>query len=442
MRRILFLLFFVSQISYAQEYYWGAGELPNQQFPTPTALSEALRDFASSVYGMPGRSNFRVTSVTLTSTTKVTIQISYDYLSGSTQGTSTLGYSGYRYGTTCPPDTTYNSQTGACESDDPCGDKLGDEFNFSISGVGSTDYMFITSDGSFSAPSQRGCFDGCSASTVDQSCQTSSLGPWRCGGTAVFDGGNCGEGTESPETPAVTESAELEKPASELTTENQPCNYITQPDGSQTCTSRSVEDHKGQICGTFNGEVICPEIQPEFDSTQIDTTVTTEDNGDGTTTVTKTDVATVTNCTGTSCNTSTTTNTTINNGGSISGTCTGALCPTAGNPDGNGDGCGDGDGGVIGQPGLGEFGEEVGEFSDSVDAFMNRVSDAPVMSALDSIGGSAPAGNCSIGATSVWFFEFDAGPIFCDMAPGVLSPLYPLFLAIWAFAAVRILFSA
>lgn len=436
MRRILFLLFFVSQISYAQEYYWGAGELPNQQFPTPTALSEALRDWASSVYGMPGRSNFRVTSVTLTSPTKVTIQISYDY-SSSTQGTSTLGYSGYRYGTTCPPDTTYNSQTGACESDDPCGDKLGDEFNFSISGVGSTDYMFISESGQFSAPSQTGCFNGCSASTVDQSCEVRSLGPWRCGGVAVYTGAECGQGGIT-----IENSDTLDKPVSELTTDSEPCNYITGPGGEQTCTSVQTEELRGQTCGTFNGETICPEIQPELESTQIDTTVTTEDNGDGTTTTTKVDTATVTSCTGASCNTTTTTNTTVNNNGNITSSCTGPRCATGSNPDGNGDGFGDGDGGVIGQPGLGEFGEEVGEFSDSVDAFMNRVSDAPVMSALDSIGGSAPAGNCSIGATSVWFFEFDAGPIFCDMAPGVLSPLYPLFLAIWAFAAVRILFSA
>jgi len=347
----------------------------------------------------------------------------------------------YLRGDECEPGSTYNPETYQCESGNSCSDKTGDSFNFSISGVGSTDYMFITSDGSFSAPSQRGCFDGCSASTVDQSCQTSSLGPWRCGGTAVFDGGNCGEGTESPETPSVTESAELEKPAAELTTENQPCNYITQPDGSQTCTSLSVEDRKGQICGTFNGQVICPQIQPEYDSTQIDTTVTTQDNGDGTTTTTKTDVATVTNCTRTSCNTSTTTNTTINNGGSISGTCTGAQCPTAGNPDGNGDGLGDCVGSCEGSTGPLSL-EGMGEgtsFADTLDGYYDRISGSPIASAVTGI--SMPSnGSCSFPTASTYLFEVDLNFI-CQNADW-LDPLRYVFLAIWAFAAVRVLMSA
>lgn len=345
-----------------------------------------------------------------------------------------------RYGDSCPADTEYNPTSGGCEATG-CAALVGQSTPFSLSGVGTTDYMYITPDRKFSAPAQHACINGCSVSTVDQSCQTSSLGPWRCGGTAVYDGGKCGEGTESPDTPTVTESAELEKPASELTTQNQPCNYITQPDGSQTCTSLTVEDHKGQTCGTFNGQVICPEIQPEYDSTQIDTTVTTEDNGDGTTTTTKTDVATVTNCTGTSCNTSTTTNTTINNGGSITGTCTGAQCPTAGNPDGNGDGLGDCVGSCEGSTGPLSL-EGMGEgtsFADTLDGYYDRITGSPIASAVTGI--SMPSnGSCSFPTASTYLFDVDLNFI-CQNADW-LDPLRYVFLAIWAFAAVRVLMSA
>ena len=435
MRRTLFLvLMWLSFGVSAQTYYWTNSYVGMVPYPSPQAVADADLQICL----QQADTRCRITSVSKLNETQFQYSIQWN---GPSHGSNWYSFRANafinRYGDQCDAGTEYNPQTGECESDDPCGDKLGQEFNFSISGVGSTDYMFISESGQFSAPSQAGCFNGCTASTVDQSCQVRSLGPWRCGGVAVYTGAECGQGGIT-----IENSDTLDKPVSELTTDSEPCNYITGPGGEQTCTSVQTEELRGQTCGTFNGETICPQIQPELESTQIDTTVTTEDNGDGTTTTTKVDIATVTSCTGASCNTTTTTNTTVNNNGNITSSCTGPRCATGSNPDGNGDGFGDGDGGVIGQPGLGEFGEEVGEFSDSVDAFMNRVSDAPVMSALDSIGGSAPAGNCSIGATSVWFFEFDAGPIFCDMAPGVLSPLYPLFLAIWAFAAVRILFSA
>ena len=428
-------LFLFMRDSEAAPYSWSVSI--NGQNATGSSVTEACSNvadkFNSGLVVLNFLSSSRITDIRFLCT--------FEYFhNGNKQADRTA--EAYRNGTECSdPDSVYNGQTGQCESDDLCGDKTGDTFNFSISGVGSTDYMFITSDGSFSAPSQRGCFDGCSASTVDQSCQTSSLGPWRCGGTAVFDGGNCGEGTESPEIPAVTESSELEKPAAELTTENQPCNYITQPDGSQTCTSLSVEDYKGQICGTFNGQVICPQIQPEYDSTQIDTTVTTEDNGDGTTTTTKTDVATITNCTGTSCNTSTTTNTTTNNGGSISGTCTGAQCPSAGNPDGNGDGLGDCVGSCEGSTGPLSL-EGMGEgtsFGDTLDGYYNRITGSPIASAVTGI--SMPSnGSCSFPTASTYLFDVDLNFI-CQNADW-LDPLRYVFLAIWAFAAVRVLMSA
>lgn len=439
---ILFFAIFGSMGAQAADYYWRVtasailGGLPN-------AFGSAS-DACTAVYDRWGGSNidYKTGQPAPLYVNDTTFQCRASYMDKNGTGPYTANTSTVtRLGDSCPPGTEYNAETGACDSAPSCADKLGDTTFFSISGVGNTDYMFITSDGSFSAPSQRGCFDGCSASTVDQSCQTSSLGPWRCGGTAVFDGGNCGEGTESPNIPTAKESPELEKPAAELTTQTQPCNYITQADGSQTCTSLAVEDHKGQTCGTFNGEVICPEIQPEYDSTQIDTTVTTEDNGDGTTTTTKTDVATVTNCTGTSCNTSTTTNTTINNGGSISGTCTGAQCPTAGNPDGNGDGLGDCVGSCEGSTGPLSL-EGMGEgtsFGDTLDGYYDRISGSPIASAVTGI--SMPSnGSCSFPTASTYLFEVDLNFI-CQNADW-LDPLRYVFLAIWAFAAVRVLMSA
>jgi hypothetical protein len=149
----------------------------------------------------------------------------------------------------------------------------------------------------------------------------------------------------------------------------------------------------------------------------------------------------VTNCTGTSCNTSTTTNTTINNGGSISGTCTGAQCPTAGNPDGNGDGLGDCVGSCEGSTGPLSL-EGMGEgtsFGDTLDGYYDRISGSPIASAVTGI--SMPSnGSCSFPTASTYLFEVDLNFI-CQNADW-LDPLRYVFLAIWAFAAVRVLMSA
>lgn len=444
MRRVLVYLvalsaLFVYMRADAAVYQWYHGTAAQGLFSSPLAACQSYIDKNSKPPGTPDSYhmiNPRVSPVTATSWNCYVDQLrtNVDGSYGSTYREQRVNV--YRVGDSCDGDDVYNADTGQCESDDPCGDKTGDSFNFSISGVGSTDYMYISESGKFSAPAQTGCFNGCSASTVDQSCQVRSLGPWRCGGVAVYTGAECGEGETS-----VENSESLEKPSSETVTNKQDCNYITGPDGSQTCTSVSELEKKGQVCGTFNGETICPDIQPELDRTQVDTTVTTEDNGDGTTTTTKTDTATVTNCTGASCNTSTTTNTTVTNGGSTTSTCTGAQCPSSGNPDGDGDGfgdcVGDCDGGV-GPLGLEGQGEGT-SFGDTLADYQNRISNSPIASAVTSI--SMPSnGSCSFPTASTYLFDVDLNFI-CQNA-NWLDPLRFVFLAIWGFAAVRVLMSA
>ncbi|MOA42781.1 hypothetical protein D3C78_1648610 [compost metagenome] len=83
---------------------------------------------------------------------------------------------------------------------------------------------------------------------------------------------------------------------------------------------------------------------------------------------------------------------------------------------------------------------EVATYAESAQAFYGRVGNSPLASALGTIevpsGGSCNIGSASLFGGSVSFNHF------CEIAPDVLSGLRYLFLAIWAWAAIRLFFTA
>lgn len=349
-----------------------------------------------------------------------------------------------RSGDSCPnPDDVYNPETGSCDEPEPdeCAELEGQVRNFRRAGTAPDAFMFI-GGGSY-AYDQNICVSNCTASVADAKCTVKVDGPYVCVGTSTFTGTSCtgGPGGADPDTTS-DETDETAPPEPEEITENKPCNYITSPGGVQTCISEQ-NDQKDGSCGTFNGQVVC-NPDPQKTDKKIETTVKTVTNPDGSTTTTKTDTLTTNNCVGANaCSTSTTTSTTttVRNGNgdvqSVTGECKGAQCPDKnGNPDGDGDGFGDcvgddcGDGEGFKRAELGE----VATFQESAEDFMERAGNAPIMQAVTGLA-FPTGGSCSFGSASTPIGTISLDGM-CDNAHW-LDPLYPVFLAVWGFAAIR-----
>jgi hypothetical protein len=360
----------------------------------------------------------------------------------------------------CPAGQIKNPLTNQCE--DPCASKAGTSKPIQRSGSYPDAYLTITAPDSEgkrrSATAQSGCSDGCLVSTVGQSCKTKRLvadgsGVYLCRGTAYFTGASCGT-TPAPE---VDESTDASPPQPETNESKDPCVYTTSQDGSQTCTSKTSTNKEGQNCGTVNGVQTCVDKLPSENGVDITTEVSQTTLSDGSTKITKTDTATTKKCAGyencTTTSTTVTTTTTKDGNGTTTGTtgtCSGANCPDSnGDPDGNGDGFGDCVGGDCGE-GEGEEGapvefagpelEEVPGYGDTLTAFMDDVQGSPIATAVKAIrvpsGGQMPGGSAAMPWGS---FDFSQTAF---LAAEILDPLRFVFLALWAFAAIRILFTA
>lgn len=238
--------------------------------------------------------------------------------------------------------------------------------------------------------------------------------------------------------------------------ESKPCNYMS--DGQIVgCESQAFEGNPGEMnCGIFStgGTYECRRKEPTSNGIQIATQIETKANGDGTTTTTKTDTITQTKCIGAnSCVTNVSNNKTTvvkdGNGNTLStGTqCTGPACSSGGKGDSDGDGvkdcvtgnCEEEEGGEYGAPEMPEL-EETEEIGDSTSAYYARILNAPIVQAVTSIsvptGGTCPTGTAD---TFMGAISFDT---FCQLAPQVLAGLVWLFRAIWAWAAIRLFFTA
>lgn len=441
MRRILFLFLMLSSVgAWAEDYYWTH---PYASTQYPSAVDACIAGYPVSPFAVHGLTYFAARS----SDDPGRIHCDGKRLDGSI---ATGLFAVIRRGDSCPEGTEYNPETGACDEPEPdeCEELEGVTRNFRRSGTAPDAFMFI--GGGAYAYDQNICVAGCSASVADAKCTVKLDGPYTCVGSSTFTGTQCtgGPGGADPDT-SSDETDETAPPEPERTEENKPCIYTTGPGGVQTCISEQNQQNDGS-CGTFNGAVVCNPAPSKTDKT-IETTVQTTTNPDGSTTTTKTDTLTNNNCVGANaCTTTTTTTTTTtkrNGNGdveSVSGSCTGPQCPDKdGNPDGDGDGFGDCIGPNCGQEDGGEFeGAELGEvkdFGESVDDFMERAGNAPIMQAVSGIAFPS-GGSCSFGAASTPIGTISLDGI-CNNAHW-LDPLYPIFLAVWCFAAIRVFMEA
>lgn len=361
----------------------------------------------------------------------------------------------YRHGNSCPAGTTYSAETGECKSDNPCLNKP--PMHFSKSGTAPDGYMQVVTVGGKpkAVQSTEGCFGGCLASTTDQKCTTKTSGPYFCRGTAYFSGQACAAGS-----PGVDQSESSTRPEPQVTTEDKPCNYTTNADGTQSCTSTKSTEQEGQVCGTVSatGQQICVDKQPTKNGVDIATNVSTKTNTDGTKETTKTDTATTTKCDGIlSCTTSVTkVSTTVKtdaNGKTTSatGSCTGANCPDKNtNPDGNGDGfgdcvsgdCGDGDGegGGPSLPGL----DDVDSYQTTTQKFYDKVKASPVATSVNAIAVPDNGAPPNFKTGSIAFLggvSLDFG-IIGQLWAGVADVLHLVMKAVWCFVAVVIFLMA
>lgn len=459
MKRLLFvLLLFFSANSFAVDYYWRlapAGSLvsgsSNKQYISATAACDAV---PALWIGGAWTATGVVISLTRNSDIKFSCIIQIKNSSGTLASSSAFAID--RYGDSCPSGTVFDPVAGQCKS--PCADKNATSRPFSKSGTAGDNYMTLTSGPKpVAIASQVGCFDGCMASTADQKCTTKTTGAYFCRGTAWFDGQSCA----ATGTPGVDSSSSSAYPDSQQTTDTKPCNYTTNADGTQSCTSSTGTEKEGQICGTVSatGAKICVDKPPSKQGLDITTNVKTETDANGNKTTTKTDTATTTKCSDIkSCTSTSTTVTTVTktdgNGKttSVTGSCTGANCPDKNtNPDGNGDGfgdcasgdCGDGEG-EGGAPGVPEF-DDVDDYQVTTQKFQDRLYGSPIGSAVSNLsfpegGGSPPV----LVSDPIAFLDgavLDLSVI-QQLKPYVEGMLSGLFKAVWCVVALVIFLMA
>lgn len=259
-------------------------------------------------------------------------------------------YSGviaYRGGSSCPADTTFDPVTGECKGkeEDKCKALASTSKAFSKGGTAPDGYMklVVVGEKQTAIQSTEGCFNGCLASTTDQKCTTKTSGAYFCRGTAWYTGQSC---DTSGTTPGVDDSSTAQYPDPEQTSEEKPCTYTANADGTQSCKGEKSKEQDGQVCGVVSatGQKICVDKPPTKNGLSVDSTVKTDTASNGDKTTTKTDTATTTKCTDIkTCTSTTTTVTTVTRpNGSVSGSCSGANCPDKNtNPDADGDGFGD-----------------------------------------------------------------------------------------------------
>lgn len=322
---------------------------------------------------------------------------------------------------------------------------------------------FIQKYPSFDAykPSCTGSVDGCAIDTCSGASQCGTngeTGEFACWGTGKYSG----------EQQAVSDGTALNPPPiPEPTTtgSSQSCTAPAVNNGTTTytcVTESNATEFASSNCavGTVNGvqglHCTKPDYVPEHDSKKREDQVSEVTNPDGSKTTTTTSTTTTTHCAAGACTTTNTTTITTSGkdaNGNPTGTtttCSGDKCDnptTPGKDESEEEEEEEGEMPAPFAPGdKGDYlpqiaeGDEAPTYSESLDNFTDRVSNAPIVRGLTSIsvpsGGSCSMGSAQLFGGSVSFNDF------CTMAPQVLAGLRYLFLAIWAWAAIRLFFTA
>lgn len=451
---LLLLALFAASPSFAADYYWSC---PGATTTTPaTWCTAAAETFAKNNGYSQHTSRLLVSGASASCQIKGAGPNFGTFAQCSRFGDSCPSNKTYNEADgscSCPSGTTWNSTKSTCEADNPCTAKKDQ--------ATPTWEEFPSADAYRSSckVSVGGCqVDTCSGSTPTECATDGKTGKMACWGSGKFTG------EQSTGTDEATASQPA-KPEPTVTGQNQTCAPPTTSGSttSYTCVTESTAtESAGSTCafGTVNGvqglHCTKPAYVPEHDSKKREDQVTEVTNPDGSKTTTTTSTTTTTHCAAGACNTTTNVTTTTSGkdaNGNPTGTtttCKGDNCdnPTTPGKDESEEEEDEEEGTatpfVPGDKGdyLPEIGggDEAPTYAESLDDFTDRVSNAPIVRGLTSItvpsGGTCSMGSAQLFGGSVSFNDF------CTMAPEVLAGLRYLFLAIWAWAAIRLFFTA
>lgn len=482
--RYFLYLFFVlfSTSSFASTYTWRAG---GYDWPagSPASLCAQYLDYNKNIYGPTF--SYKSSILSLSDTYKRCV-VSYRAPNWDEGYWSDTNMNMSREGDSCPEGENYNAEKGVCAGHDQANGSLctdqsgatssnpniydwnsdsckrlteasnsamcaymgGKPFGVDIAVKGVID----KSGNATAPPTFVPSVTNCQMETVTTSkCIVGTDGSATCQVTAKYTGAE-GSGAKKVTDAQCGVGEVCNELVPETSNEEKPCTYVSDSSGNLTCVSeKEIETQGTQNCGTFNGKYDCYTTKPTKNGISIATVVKTVENADGTKVTTKTDQATKTTCSDiNTCSTTTSTTTTVihtNSSGattSTTSTCTGK-CSSTGTGLSTGDVDGDGsDSGEEGSGGSGVTGpelEDIDGYGDAVTAYYGRIKGSPIVSAVTSItvpsGGSCPVYNM----TTEYTGTIDTRE-FCNLAPQLLIGLRYVFLAIWAFMAIRIVMSA
>lgn len=342
---------------------------------------------------------------------------------------------------TCPDGQAFNATTNTCPPPivNPCAVKTGTTSNFKKTYASFDDYQTLPENVS------QG---GCSLTIGSMTCGTSGdTGEFTCIGTGTYTGAELAPVEDG----SITQTEEPTLPPTPpplATTSDQQCsstgaNTVTCVTESSSTEYASAQCSVGSTGGATGLVCVKPDYVPEHAGKEQTVTTTTTQNPDGSTTTGTTTTTNNTHCTAGACTTTTTTTTgtkTTDANGNVTGeseTCTGPNCekpedetepgklPASFKPEA-----------FTVDTDL----DEQESFTASTQAFYNRIAQAPLVSALNNI--EVPSGGaCNIGSANLFGGSISFNH-FCEIAPNILSGLTYLFLAIWAWAAIRLFFTA
>jgi hypothetical protein len=441
MRYLLLILVLLSSTSFAEEYYWyiNSATYKTIHHATGVAGCQYLMDEMNRLPNPdPANQSF------------YSSEFQYVCRTVAQDGGNGFQVNIRKMGTYCPEGQAQDPTTKECiaPQQTACEADAGRTFPYSKTGTWPDAFIevFPISGQLSYGTQQTACSSGCQIQTIAPACKVGTDGSYTCRGEALTTGADCVAGTGNatdPGDPTVIEGdTTLPPPAPETIVDQIPCAYgLDSAVGGLKCISSNSVEKEGTTCGIFNGVNVCTTKQPVNDTTTIETTIVDTANPDGSTTTTKTDKATVTKCVGANCESkesTTSSNTTKDANGTTTSsttTCLGEAC--IGNSETGGESEGEClvDCDTFGTPDL----DEVASFGDSVTNFTDRIAAAPLLANISSIGMNG-SGSCSFPSASTMIGEINFNSI-CTNS-GWLDPLFYVFLALWALAAVRVLLSA
>lgn len=382
----------------------------------------------------------------------------WQYISGDAQSGNCYGKKGstlyifgkwQRYIEECPEGTVLENSYCVAPAADPCADKLDQPTSFTKS------YPSIDDYSSTCKVSVNGCqVDTCSIGTME--CETNGeTGEFICEGEGIYTG-ITSVGTDEPVTNTPPEKHEpLETGSNQSCTEpvtnGATTSYSCITDSNATEYSSS-NCSTGEVNGVMGLHCTKPAYVPEHDSKTRTDEVSETTNADGTKTTTTVSTTDSTRCKAGDCSTSSTTTTTTTNTGangepiSTETICKGAKCDNPTTSEDESEEEKDGVPSEYTPPDASEALPEIGDgepapsYAETMESFTDRVSGSPIVSGLSNL--TVPTGGtCGLGSLDLFGSSISTSS-FCDIAPSVLGGLRYLFLAIWAWAAIRLFFTA